>query len=216
MDDMFRILNETLFAFDPSGGGIVWNIAFEPLPSAILSHAGARGGNALGLGPEDGDSFGESPSLSLCLHPPAKHTLPPSLFPNPYQLILRQWSSSPPSGPTPPPTTPWTESPGQPSRRCGRTPRQRACCGRSSTSTTRGRTRRRWLRTARRASASWRASAGSTTRRGSSSARCRGGSSYGDVHGSRHVVGDRKSVLSTPWGEGYRRVTTGLESTSWF
>ncbi|KAK3376365.1 hypothetical protein B0T24DRAFT_618528 [Lasiosphaeria ovina] len=56
MGDIFDALNTTLYAFDPAGG-VVWNIAFEPLPSIMLARAGKRGGNILGLGPTDGNAF---------------------------------------------------------------------------------------------------------------------------------------------------------------
>ncbi|KAK0713408.1 hypothetical protein B0T26DRAFT_742122 [Lasiosphaeria miniovina] len=56
MGDIFDALNATLYAFNPAGG-VVWNIAFEPLPSVMLARAGKRGGNILGLGPADGNAF---------------------------------------------------------------------------------------------------------------------------------------------------------------
>ncbi len=56
MLDIFQILNKTLTPFNLPAAS--WNIAFEPLPAAILSHARDRGGNVLGLRPEDGSSYG--------------------------------------------------------------------------------------------------------------------------------------------------------------
>ncbi|KAH8886210.1 FAD-binding domain-containing protein [Thozetella sp. PMI_491] len=56
MLETFDILNETLSSFNPSCG-VVWSIAFEPLPSVIFSHSRKTGGNILGLGPRDGNAF---------------------------------------------------------------------------------------------------------------------------------------------------------------
>ncbi|KAL6895347.1 hypothetical protein HDV57DRAFT_479239 [Trichoderma longibrachiatum] len=55
MLDIFKSLNGSLYDFNPAGG-VTWNFAFEPLPSVMLSHAAATGGNVLGLSPEDGNS----------------------------------------------------------------------------------------------------------------------------------------------------------------
>ncbi|KAL7949126.1 hypothetical protein V8C42DRAFT_313385 [Trichoderma barbatum] len=54
MLDIFSTLNRSLYDFNPAGG-VTWNFAFEPIPSVMLSHAAATGGNVLGLGPEDGN-----------------------------------------------------------------------------------------------------------------------------------------------------------------
>lgn len=56
MLDIFNTLNESLYDFNPAGG-VTWNFAFEPLPSGMLSHAAATGGNVLGVEPEDGNGF---------------------------------------------------------------------------------------------------------------------------------------------------------------
>ncbi|KAH6640873.1 hypothetical protein F5144DRAFT_590267 [Chaetomium tenue] len=56
MLEVFDILNSTLYAVNPQGG-IVWAIAFEPLPSVISSYAAKSGGNVLGTRPEDGNSY---------------------------------------------------------------------------------------------------------------------------------------------------------------
>ncbi len=58
MLEIFDVLNDTLYSFNPAGG-VVWSIAFEPLPSVMLSYSEKTGGNVLGLGPEDGDGFGK-------------------------------------------------------------------------------------------------------------------------------------------------------------
>jgi hypothetical protein len=54
--DIFNTLNGSLYDFNPAGG-VTWSFAFEPLPSVMLSHAAATGGNVLGLGPKDGNGF---------------------------------------------------------------------------------------------------------------------------------------------------------------
>lgn len=54
MLDIFNALNGSLYDFNPAGG-VIWSFAFEPLPSVMLSHAAATGGNVLGLEPKDGN-----------------------------------------------------------------------------------------------------------------------------------------------------------------
>ncbi|KAL2136869.1 hypothetical protein VTI74DRAFT_595 [Chaetomium olivicolor] len=56
MLEIFDIFNTTLYSFNPQGG-VVWDIAFEPLPSAMLIHAAKTGGNILGVKPRDGDNY---------------------------------------------------------------------------------------------------------------------------------------------------------------
>ncbi|KAK4032371.1 FAD-binding domain-containing protein [Parachaetomium inaequale] len=56
MLEIFDILNNTLYSFNPQGG-VVWDVAFEPLPSMMLSHAAKTGGNVLGVRPEQGNSY---------------------------------------------------------------------------------------------------------------------------------------------------------------
>lgn len=51
---IFNALNGSLYDFNPAGG-VTWSFAFEPLPSVMLSHSAATGGNVLGLEPEDGN-----------------------------------------------------------------------------------------------------------------------------------------------------------------
>ena len=58
MEDIFDSLNLTLYSFNPLGG-VVWSIAFEPLPSIIASYAKKRGGNVLGLSEHEGNGFGQ-------------------------------------------------------------------------------------------------------------------------------------------------------------
>lgn len=62
MLEIFDILNSTLYSFSPSGG-VVWDVAFEPFPSVMLTHAAKTGGNVLGVQLEDGNSY----STSSCL-----------------------------------------------------------------------------------------------------------------------------------------------------
>jgi hypothetical protein len=59
MLELFDIVNSTLYSFNPEGG-VVWDIAFEPLPSVMLSHAAKTSGNVLGVRPEDGNSYSKS------------------------------------------------------------------------------------------------------------------------------------------------------------
>ena len=59
MLEIFDILNSTLYSFNPQGG-VTWDFAFEPLPSVMLSHAAKSGGNVLGVGSEEGNSYGKS------------------------------------------------------------------------------------------------------------------------------------------------------------
>ncbi|KAJ4292866.1 hypothetical protein N0V88_005524 [Collariella sp. IMI 366227] len=56
MLEIFDILNSTLSPFNPQGG-VAWNIAFEPLPAVMSSYAAKTGGNVLGVGPEEGNSY---------------------------------------------------------------------------------------------------------------------------------------------------------------
>ncbi|KAM0473204.1 hypothetical protein ACHAPX_008255 [Trichoderma viride] len=51
---IFNALNESIYNFNPAGG-ITWSFAFEPLPSVMLSHSAATGGNVLGVEPKDGN-----------------------------------------------------------------------------------------------------------------------------------------------------------------
>lgn len=58
MEDIFDSLNSTLYFFNPTGG-VVWSIAFEPLPSIMTSYANKRGGNVLGLSEGGGNGFSQ-------------------------------------------------------------------------------------------------------------------------------------------------------------
>lgn len=55
---IFNALNESIYNFNPAGG-ITWSFAFEPLPSVMLSHSAATGGNVLGVEPKDGNGVGK-------------------------------------------------------------------------------------------------------------------------------------------------------------
>lgn len=54
MLSIFNALNGSIYDFNPAGG-ITWSFAFEPLPSVMLSHSAATGGNVLGQEPKDGN-----------------------------------------------------------------------------------------------------------------------------------------------------------------
>lgn len=56
MSQMFTILNDTLYGFNPPGG-VVWSIAFEPLPTVIAAKSTQKGDNSMGLSPKDGNAF---------------------------------------------------------------------------------------------------------------------------------------------------------------
>lgn len=56
MSRIFDCLNETLYDFN-IGEGIFWDIAFEPLPTAITQYGDLKGGNSLGTSPKDGNAF---------------------------------------------------------------------------------------------------------------------------------------------------------------
>jgi hypothetical protein len=57
IEEMFQVLNETISVFDIPGG-IEWSVAFEPMPTAITRLGELKGGNVLGIEPEDGNAFG--------------------------------------------------------------------------------------------------------------------------------------------------------------
>lgn len=67
MLDIFNALNGSVYDFNPAGG-VTWSFAFEPLPSVMLSHSAATGGNVLGLKPEDGNGVGKlfRPGILSC------------------------------------------------------------------------------------------------------------------------------------------------------
>ncbi|KAJ6446253.1 FAD-binding protein [Purpureocillium lavendulum] len=50
--DMFEALNDTLYSFYPPGG-IVWDVALEPLAGGMLSQSQSNADNVLGIGPGD-------------------------------------------------------------------------------------------------------------------------------------------------------------------
>jgi hypothetical protein len=58
LSNIFDCLNETLYDFN-IGGGVFWDIGFEPLPTVITQWANVKGGNSLGTSPKDGDAFSE-------------------------------------------------------------------------------------------------------------------------------------------------------------
>ncbi|KIY00016.1 uncharacterized protein Z520_04654 [Fonsecaea multimorphosa CBS 102226] len=56
MSQTFDTLNTSFYNFTVPGG-VVWSIAFEPLPTIISSYASAKGGNSLGTSPADGNAY---------------------------------------------------------------------------------------------------------------------------------------------------------------
>ena len=51
--------------------GILWSLAFEPLPTVTVQHGDLKGGNSLGTSPKDGNAISKCPPNLI--HPP---TLP--------------------------------------------------------------------------------------------------------------------------------------------
>lgn len=76
---IFNALNQSIYDFNPAGG-ITWSFAFEPLPSVMLSHSAATGGNVLGLEPKDGNGVGKcfvpESSRAMYLHLHLHYTCP--------------------------------------------------------------------------------------------------------------------------------------------
>jgi hypothetical protein len=64
MMDMIDILNSTVYAYNPAGG-IVWDIAFEPLAANLLTGS-EQGKNLFGLKPQD-NGFGKSKYKTVCV-----------------------------------------------------------------------------------------------------------------------------------------------------
>ncbi|KXL42586.1 hypothetical protein M433DRAFT_156085 [Acidomyces richmondensis BFW] len=54
LDDIFSIANESLYNFDVPGG-VLWDLAFEPFPTAFLSHS--NGQDVLGTSPADSNGI---------------------------------------------------------------------------------------------------------------------------------------------------------------
>lgn len=69
LDAAFEAINNTVFDFEPSGG-VLWVVAFEPLPTAITQHGAGK--NVLGISPSDGNAIGKSSLLILAA--PSKRT----------------------------------------------------------------------------------------------------------------------------------------------
>jgi FAD/FMN-containing dehydrogenase len=60
MEDIFQICNETFFdvtlpASNAGGNTLLWDLAFEPLPTVFVSHGAGR--NTLGTAPSDGNAM---------------------------------------------------------------------------------------------------------------------------------------------------------------
>ncbi|MCJ1355858.1 MAG: hypothetical protein MMC33_005850 [Icmadophila ericetorum] len=53
---IFETLNATIYNFDIPEG-ILWSIAFEPLPTIVTQYGPLKGGNSLGLSPADGNGI---------------------------------------------------------------------------------------------------------------------------------------------------------------
>lgn len=143
MLDIFNTLNASVYDFNPAGG-VTWNFAFEPLPSVMLSHSAATGGNVLGVEPEDGNGvsklfiFRATPCTCIC-----------TILAHRSGSNIKQSFSSPPSGRIRPLAIPSTDKAETPSRLSRRSLSERGCCGNLSISTMPARTSHRWLLTGR-------------------------------------------------------------------
>ena len=64
------ISNETFYTTHTQvPGGILWSLAFEPLPSRVTSFGASKGGNSLGTTPADGNGVGKYQSHALLAKP---------------------------------------------------------------------------------------------------------------------------------------------------
>ncbi|MCJ1396412.1 hypothetical protein MMC18_009302 [Xylographa bjoerkii] len=52
---IFNSFNATMYDFNIPNG-ILWSVAFEPLPTVIVQHSDSKGGNSLGTTPKDGNA----------------------------------------------------------------------------------------------------------------------------------------------------------------
>ncbi len=107
LSKIFDICNATLYDFNPPGG-VVWSIAFEPLPTLVTEHGSLKGGNSLGTSPKDGNAVSKSPRTSsitpnfpstLYPLPPTHYPLNPQLKPPTVLLLAALWptpASNPP------------------------------------------------------------------------------------------------------------------------
>jgi len=85
LSKIFDICNATLYDFNPPGG-VVWSIAFEPLPTLVTEHGSLKGGNSLGTSPKDGNAVSKSLRTSITLpsipnFPSTLYSLPPTHYP---------------------------------------------------------------------------------------------------------------------------------------
>ena len=62
LSKILHISNETLYS-NPTQipGGIIWSLAFEPLPTQLTKLSQSKGGNSLGTTPADGNGVSEYP-----------------------------------------------------------------------------------------------------------------------------------------------------------
>ena len=58
MGKIFDSLNSTVYNLELPESWVLWNIAFEPLPTIITQYGDEKGGNSLGTSPKDGNAFG--------------------------------------------------------------------------------------------------------------------------------------------------------------
>lgn len=83
---IFDICNTTLYDFN-SPGGVVWSIAFEPLPTTVTKYGGFKSGNSLGTSPKDGNAVSKLPKNLLCKLLSQKQYPPGPLSPSPFPSL---------------------------------------------------------------------------------------------------------------------------------
>ena len=59
MSRIFDRLNSTVYNFELPNSWVIWDIAFEPLPTIITQYGDKNGGSSLGTSPKDGNGFGK-------------------------------------------------------------------------------------------------------------------------------------------------------------
>lgn len=60
LNKIFEINNATLYELLPTiNGTIIWDLAYEPLPTIMTQYGQLKGGNSLGTSPKDGNAFSE-------------------------------------------------------------------------------------------------------------------------------------------------------------
>lgn len=70
LNKIFDINNATLYELLPLvNGTLIWDLAYEPLPTKMTHYGHLNGGNSLGTSPEDGNAFSKSFPTERVQHP---------------------------------------------------------------------------------------------------------------------------------------------------